>query len=29
VVMNMNEKGNFTRLLRGEKVGSLVQSETP
>ncbi len=27
VVMNMNEKGNFTRLLRGEKVGSLVQTE--
>lgn len=24
VVMNMNEKGNLTRLLRGEKVGSLV-----
>ena len=29
VVMNMNEKGNFTKLLRGEKVGSLVQSDTP
>jgi uridylate kinase len=24
VVLNMNEKGNFTRLLRGEQVGSLV-----
>lgn len=24
VVMNMNEKGNLSRLLRGEKVGSLV-----
>ena len=24
VVMNMNEKGNFTRLLHGEKIGSLV-----
>lgn len=29
VVMNMNERGNFTKLLRGEKVGSLVQSDTP
>ena len=29
VVMNMNEKGNFTKLLQGEKVGSLVQSDTP
>ena len=27
VVMNMNEKGNFTRLLQGEKVGSLVQGD--
>lgn len=28
VVMNMNEKGNFTRLLRGEQVGTLVKGET-
>ncbi|NTW56290.1 MAG: UMP kinase [Chlorobiaceae bacterium] len=28
VVMNMNEKGNFTRLLRGEEVGTLVKGET-
>lgn len=27
VVMNMNEKGNFTKLLRGHKVGSLVHSD--
>lgn len=27
VVMNMNEKGNLTRLLRGEKVGSLVHGD--
>ncbi|NTV97829.1 MAG: UMP kinase [Chlorobiaceae bacterium] len=27
VVMNMNEKGNFTRLLRGEEVGTLVRGE--
>nr|Q3AQ27.1 RecName: Full=Uridylate kinase; Short=UK; AltName: Full=Uridine monophosphate kinase; Short=UMP kinase; Short=UMPK [Chlorobium chlorochromatii CaD3] len=27
VVMNMNEKGNLSRLLRGEKVGSLVHHE--
>ncbi|TLU87834.1 MAG: UMP kinase [Chlorobium sp.] len=27
VVMNMNEKGNLTRLLRGEKIGSLVHGE--
>jgi uridylate kinase len=27
VVMNMNEKGNFTRLLRGEEVGSLVHPD--
>jgi len=25
----MNEKGNFTRLLCGEKIGSLVQGEAP
>jgi uridylate kinase len=28
VVMNMNEKGNFTRLLQGEKVGTLVMGDT-
>ncbi|NTW82484.1 MAG: UMP kinase [Chlorobiaceae bacterium] len=28
VVMNMNEKGNFTRLLSGEHVGTLVKGET-
>jgi uridylate kinase len=28
VVMNMNEKGNFTRLLQGEKVGTLVTGDT-
>jgi uridylate kinase len=28
VVMNMNEKGNFTRLLRGENVGTLVKGDT-
>jgi uridylate kinase len=28
VVMNMNEQGNFTRLLRGEEVGTLVKGET-
>ncbi|TLU86129.1 MAG: UMP kinase [Chlorobium sp.] len=28
VVMNMNQKGNFTRLLRGEQVGTLVKGET-
>jgi uridylate kinase len=28
VVMNMNEKVNFTRLLRGEQVGTLVKGET-
>ncbi len=27
VVMNMNQKGNLTRLLRGEKIGSLVHGE--
>ncbi|MEI7694691.1 MAG: UMP kinase [Chlorobium sp.] len=27
MVMNMNQKGNFTRLLRGEKIGSLVHGE--
>ncbi len=27
VVMNMNEKGNFTRLLRGEKIGTFVHGE--
>ncbi len=27
VVMNMNQKGNFTKLLRGEKIGSLVHGE--
>ena len=27
VVMNMNEKGNLTRLLRGEKIGTLVHGE--
>jgi len=27
MIMNMNEKGNFTKLLRGEKVGSLVHGE--
>ena len=27
VVMNMNEKGNLTRLLKGEKVGSLVHGD--
>ncbi len=29
MIMNMNEKGNFTRLLRGEKIGSLVHGELP
>lgn len=24
VVMNMNIKGNFTRLLKGEPIGTLV-----
>jgi uridylate kinase len=27
VVLNMNVKGNFTRLLQGEKVGSLVHAD--
>ena len=27
VVMNMNQKGNLTRLLRGEKIGTLVHAE--
>lgn len=27
VVMNMNQKGNLTRLLRGEKIGSLVHAD--
>ena len=27
MIMNMNEKGNFTKLLRGEKIGSLVHGE--
>ncbi len=27
VVMNMNDKGNFTRLLRGEKIGTFVHGE--
>jgi uridylate kinase len=27
VVLNMNVKGNFTRLLQGEKVGSLVHGD--
>jgi uridylate kinase len=27
MIINMNEKGNFTKLLRGEKVGSLVHGE--
>jgi len=26
VVMNMNERGNLTKLINGEKVGSLVHS---
>jgi len=29
VVMNMNEKGNLSRLLRGEKIGSLVHGDLP
>ncbi|NTU97023.1 MAG: UMP kinase [Chlorobiaceae bacterium] len=28
IVMNMNEKGNFTRLLRGEEIGTLVKGDT-
>ncbi|EAT60032.1 UMP kinase [Chlorobium ferrooxidans] len=28
VVLNMNVKGNFTRLLQGEKVGSLVHGDS-
>lgn len=27
MIMNMNEQGNFTKLLRGEKIGSLVHGE--
>ncbi len=27
VVMNMNHKGNLTRLLRGEKIGTLVHAD--
>ncbi len=27
VIMNMNKKGNFTKLLHGEKIGSLVHGE--
>jgi uridylate kinase len=27
VIMNMNQKGNFTKLLHGEKIGSLVHGE--
>jgi uridylate kinase len=27
VVMNMNVKGNFTRLLQGDSIGTLVQTE--
>jgi uridylate kinase len=27
MIMNMNEKGKFTKLLRGEKIGSLVHGE--